>query len=159
MLCTRWKLPGYRSPKAEPDHLHYICDSEEMRFPRNRLLPSPWRIVFVCSAHHMSKTGRRSKPRGSLRRCIRIPTAGIIHAAAIIPQNTSYVSTLMNISSSCWCWLPHHCSVCNRLNEKVCRVSCLYISATSILSIAGVTKSVKHTELIFLHIDIYCLVA
>jgi hypothetical protein len=61
---------------------------------------TPWRIVFVCSAHHMSKTGRRSKPRGSLRRCIRIPTAGIIHAAAIIPQNTPYVSTLMNISSS-----------------------------------------------------------
>src|SRR5947209_8032852 len=59
--CTQWKLPGYRNPKAEPDHLHYICDTGEMHFPRNRLLPYPWRIVFTCSTTWQSKANQQTE--------------------------------------------------------------------------------------------------
>src|SRR5947209_10822363 len=86
---------GTRSPSL---HLRQRGKAFSTKSPPSFLIH--WRIVFVCSAHNTSKTGRRSKPRGSLRLCIRIPTAGIIHAAAIIPQIMLCVSTLLNISSS-----------------------------------------------------------
>src|SRR5579885_2291094 len=60
MPCTRWKLPGYRNPKAEPDHLHYICDTGDKRFPRNRLLPSLWRIYSPAHTK-VSKRGLARK--------------------------------------------------------------------------------------------------
>src|SRR5579864_6104420 len=107
MPCTQWKLPGCRNPKAEPDHLHYTCDTGEKRSPRNRLLPS-LREDSIHPPDHtkLGKVWRRSKPRGSLRRCIRIPTAVIhSHSIAIIPQFVSCVSTLMKkfSFSSCLC--------------------------------------------------------
>ncbi len=59
----------------------------------------PWRVHLLAAFHQASKTSRECKPRGSLRRCIRIPTAGIIHALTIIPQLAFSVSYYVKISS------------------------------------------------------------
>src|SRR5205085_12442123 len=58
---------GTRSPSL---HLRHRGKAFSTKSPPS--LPSPWRIVFAGLA---SKAKRRSTPRGSLRRCIRIPTA------------------------------------------------------------------------------------
>src|SRR6266700_4040863 len=94
MPCTRWKLPGYQNPKAELDHLRHICDNGEMRFPRYPLLPSLWRFCSFAK-EYTNEAYCENKPGGSLRRCIRIPTAGQIHAFPIIPQLLFSVSRLV----------------------------------------------------------------
>ena len=100
MPCTQWKLPGYRNPKAGPDHLHYICDTGEMRFPRNRLLPSLWRFLIACHSGFQARLNENVSRGGSLRRCIRVPTAGLIHAIPIIPQLLFHVSIFVKKYSS-----------------------------------------------------------
>ena len=58
----------------------------------------------------LSDAWRRSKPRGSLRLCIRIPTADIhSHATAIIPYFAVCVSILVKNSSSYLCITKESC--------------------------------------------------
>src|SRR5260370_41083727 len=97
--CTQWKLPGYRNPKAEPDHLHYICDTEEKRFPRNRLLP----LSLEDSIHllyHIVKQSKQVSRGGASATASASPQQVSIHAVAIIPQIASCVSYLMKKTSS-----------------------------------------------------------
>src|SRR5207249_6631130 len=96
MLCTRWKLPGCQNPKAEPDHLHYICDTGEMHSPRNRLLPSLERLVFVYLTTKTKRGLAIKLAEGEPPPLHPHPHSSITlaYAMAIIPQNLSCVSPI-----------------------------------------------------------------
>src|SRR5579859_2320571 len=96
-LCTLWKLPGCQNPKAEPDHLHYTCDTGEMHSPRNRLLPSLERLVFAYLTTYFKRGLAMMLAEGEPPPLHPRPHSSNIlaYANAIIPQNAASVSILM----------------------------------------------------------------
>jgi len=137
---------GTRSPSL---HLRHRGKAFSTKSPPSFSLEDYLFVSLACS-----KAERRSKPRGSLRRCIRIPTAGhksmpllsyhklrlvsvfwwkIFHRFYDILALTIAQFGLENLRFSKLDWSLAISSHAN----------CLHISATSAPSIAGVTNSVK----------------
>src|SRR6266567_79149 len=83
---------GTRSPSP---HLRHRGNAFSTKSPPSFFSGGYYRLTYIYQARLSEKVSRW----GSLRRCIRIPTAGLIHAFTIIPQLFFSVSRYVKKSS------------------------------------------------------------
>ena len=135
---------GTRSPSL---HLRHRGKAFSTKSPPSFSLEDCIRLLYLL----LAKPGEEVSRGGASAAASASPQHVIVHAIAIIPQIASYVSILMKIFSSfLCCTLPllifQSCDRPDRRKNRCSSASCFHISATSIPSIAGAAKSVKHSD-------------